>query len=124
MLSTRFFFGMAYIQKRRELLLATYARSVSPLPDDPSVRKEQVYYTKFSAWCTSRRATDWDRNLVLNPSGQRLLAEVGDRAETEAAQGVVFLLPDLFGGFFFQFAAGARVDLHFLCRALVEPPPE
>lgn len=36
-------------RRRRELLLATYARSVSPLPDDPSVRKEHKHFTKFSA---------------------------------------------------------------------------
>ena len=84
-------FGMTSSKKRRrrELLLATYARSVSPLPDDPSVRKEQGYYTKFSAWGTSRRATDWDRNLVLNPSGQRLLAGIGNRAHAQTAEGVV-----------------------------------
>ena len=36
-----------------------------------------------------------------------LLSGVGDRTETQATQGIVLLLPDLFGSFLFQFAAGA-----------------
>ena len=62
--------------------------------------------------------------MITEFEPERLLAGVGNRAETEAAEGVVLLLPDLFGSFLFQFAAGALVDLNLLRCAFVEPPPQ
>ena len=49
--------------------------------------------------------------MITEFEPERLLAGIGNRAETETPQGVVLLLPDLFGSFLFQFAAGAFVDL-------------
>ena len=49
--------------------------------------------------------------MITEFEPERLLAGVGNRAQAQTAEGVVLLLPDLFGSFLFQLAARAFVNL-------------